>query len=159
MRTAKSLEHQLAELRKADLRSVRGDYRRLYGRQPPRNVPRALVMQAVAARLQQQLIARLQLKMQQALSAGEAIVSMFAANSTEVELVKEWAGRVYTATLVENGVLYNGRHHGSLSAVAKAITGRRIDGLQFFGIASRQVSALSGDEQQLQRSNRPEANR
>jgi hypothetical protein len=49
-------------------------------------------------------------------------------------LVREWRGRTYSVEVLETGVLCDGRHYGSLSEVARAITGARWSGPRFFGL-------------------------
>lgn len=49
-------------------------------------------------------------------------------------LIREWGGRSHVVDVVEGGCLYQGRHYGSLSEVARAITGARWSGPRFFGL-------------------------
>ena len=49
-------------------------------------------------------------------------------------LVREWKGVEHCVTVREDGFEYQGRPYQSLSAVARAITGTRWNGLQFFGV-------------------------
>ncbi|MBX3315772.1 MAG: DUF2924 domain-containing protein [Phycisphaeraceae bacterium] len=54
-------------------------------------------------------------------------------------LVRQWRGRTYEVTVVENGkaYVYNGTTYRSLSRVASVITGSTWSGPKFFGISSR----------------------
>ena len=49
-------------------------------------------------------------------------------------LVREFQGREYTVTVLPDGFEWEGRRYKSLSAVARAITGTRWNGLTFFGV-------------------------
>jgi hypothetical protein len=49
-------------------------------------------------------------------------------------LVREWKGVEHCVTVREDGFEYQGRPFQSLSAVARAITGTRWNGLAFFGL-------------------------
>ena len=49
-------------------------------------------------------------------------------------LVREWHGRSHTVEVLDAGFLCDGRHYGSLSEVARTITGARWSGPRFFGI-------------------------
>ena len=49
-------------------------------------------------------------------------------------LVREWHGQKYETIVQENGYLFNGKIYRSLSAVARAITGRHCGGRRFFGL-------------------------
>ena len=49
-------------------------------------------------------------------------------------LVREWQGVEHCATVLDDGFEYQGRPYKSLSAIARAITGTRWNGLLFFGL-------------------------
>lgn len=50
------------------------------------------------------------------------------------QLVREWNGRTYTVLCTDQGFVMNGVTYGSLSAIAKAITGTNWSGPRFFGV-------------------------
>ncbi len=54
-------------------------------------------------------------------------------------LVREWQGTTYQVTIVNDGFLWNGQTHRSLSSIARAITGTKWNGPRFFGM--REVSS------------------
>ena len=56
-----------------------------------------------------------------------------------MRLAREWAGRRHDVVVIESGVVYEGVTFGSLSAVAKHITGMNWNGPRFFGL--RQANA------------------
>jgi Protein of unknown function (DUF2924) len=58
---------------------------------------------------------------------------------TGTVLVREWRGTTHHVTIVDDGFLWNGQTHRSLSAIAEAITGAKWNGPRFFGM--RQDSA------------------
>ena len=49
-------------------------------------------------------------------------------------LVREWHGAIHHVTVLENGLLWNGRTYSSLSSIAHAITGTKWNGPRFFGM-------------------------
>lgn len=49
-------------------------------------------------------------------------------------LLREWHGEQYEVIVKEDGFLYDGKLYRSLSAVARAITGRHCGGRRFFGL-------------------------
>jgi hypothetical protein len=49
-------------------------------------------------------------------------------------LVREWRGMTHHVTIVEDGFLWNGTIHRSLSTIARAITGTNWNGPRFFGM-------------------------
>ena len=51
------------------------------------------------------------------------------------KLVREFKGKRYSVTVIQNGYEYNGKKYKSLSAIANEITGTRWNGKKFFGVA------------------------
>jgi hypothetical protein len=49
-------------------------------------------------------------------------------------LVREWQGTAHYVTVTDEGFLWNGKPHRSLSGVARAITGTKWNGPRFFGL-------------------------
>jgi hypothetical protein len=49
-------------------------------------------------------------------------------------LVREWRGTTHRVTVVDDGFLWNGKTHQSLSGIARAITGTNWNGPRFFGM-------------------------
>jgi hypothetical protein len=54
-------------------------------------------------------------------------------------LIREWQGVEHCITVRDNDYEYQGRPYKSLSAIARAITGTRWNGLVFFGIKSQRA--------------------
>jgi hypothetical protein len=50
------------------------------------------------------------------------------------QLIREWRGIEHKVTVLADGFEWEGRRYKSLSAVARAITGTRWNGLTFFGV-------------------------
>ncbi len=49
-------------------------------------------------------------------------------------LIREWHGVNHRVTVLADGALFRGTHYGSLSEVARQITGTRWSGPRFFGL-------------------------
>jgi hypothetical protein len=49
-------------------------------------------------------------------------------------LVREWNGRLERVMILEEGFAWNGQTFGSLSQIAKAMTGTTWNGHRFFGL-------------------------
>jgi hypothetical protein len=49
-------------------------------------------------------------------------------------LVREWQGTTHHVTVTDDGFLWNGKPHRSLSGIARAITGTTWNGPRFFGL-------------------------
>ncbi|HQS18448.1 DUF2924 domain-containing protein [Reyranella sp.] len=56
-------------------------------------------------------------------------------------LIREYQGVEYTVTVMADGYEWQGRPYKSLSAIARAITGTRWNGLLFFGLKNRRRAA------------------
>jgi hypothetical protein len=52
-------------------------------------------------------------------------------------LVREWHGARHEVEVLEDGYLWRGARHRSLSAIARAITGAKWSGPRFFGLVTR----------------------
>ena len=53
-------------------------------------------------------------------------------------IVRDYKGRTVQVLVTENGFEYEGEPYGSLSAVAKAVTGSHMNGYRFFKLEGRQ---------------------
>ena len=49
-------------------------------------------------------------------------------------LIREWNGVTHVVDVIDDGFVWNGSRHGSLSPIARAITGARWSGPRFFGL-------------------------
>lgn len=58
-----------------------------------------------------------------------------------VTLVREWSGRTFQVQVLEKGFLYDHKVWGSLSEIAREITGARWNGPKFFGLRQVQKEA------------------
>lgn len=52
-------------------------------------------------------------------------------------LLRAWQGKTYTVTVADPGFLYEGKTYGSLSVVAREITGTPWSGPAFFGLLKK----------------------
>lgn len=56
------------------------------------------------------------------------------------KLVREFKGKRYSVTVIQNSYEYNGKKYKSLSAIANEITGTRWNGKKFFGLLKPECS-------------------
>jgi len=67
-------------------------------------------------------------------------------------LLRVWNGTTHVVDVLPDGFLWNGARHGSLSAIARAITGARWSGPRFFGLVAAAASdAGAGSDNTLDR--------
>jgi hypothetical protein len=57
-------------------------------------------------------------------------------------LVREWQGATHHVTVTDEGFLWNGKAHRSLSGIARAITGTTWNGPRFFGLRDAKVKEV-----------------
>jgi hypothetical protein len=58
-------------------------------------------------------------------------------------LVREWQGVTHHVTVTDDGFLWNGKPHRSLSGIARAITGTTWNGPRFFGLREAKTKPSS----------------
>jgi hypothetical protein len=123
---------------------LRKEWRRLYRSQPPR-LSRDLLVRAIAYRIQELRYGGLSKATSRKLAAlvqarrpdddiGREDTQRIRAGA---RLVREWNGRTHTVTVEEGCFNYAGRNYGSLTAIARAITGVRWSGPRFFGLTGK----------------------
>ena len=75
------------------------------------------------------------------LVAGEPVAIKAASKlKPGARLVREWNGATHVVEVVDDGFIWNGERHSSLSAIARTITGARWSGPRFFGLGSSGAS-------------------
>lgn len=52
-------------------------------------------------------------------------------------LVRQWHGKPYVVTVLEQGYEYEERHYASLTPIARQITGAACSGPRFFGLPTK----------------------
>ena len=138
---------ELARLQTLDGSGLREEWRRLCRAEPPR-LSRDLLMRALAYRIQETALGGLPKFALRRLGglAGAADNEASAAASVEdrlkpgARLVREWHGRVYSVIVREQGFELDGRFYGSLTQIAREITGAKWSGPRFFGLVDRRVA-------------------
>jgi hypothetical protein len=146
------LTKELAVLQKLTIAELKERWCLLYGNDPPRRISRELLIRAIAYRLQERvfgglkpatrrmlerlggdLAARLPMRMAPRRKHGSGTV-----------LIREWRGTSHRVTVVDRGAIYRGKRYGSLSEVARVITGTRWSGPLFFGLRSPAKEVSNG---------------
>ena len=136
-----NLKSEVARLRDLGRAHLQQLWRGLYGSDPPEQISQQLLIQAVAHRLQVKALGGLNFSTRRALEkAAEDLGSKRAPRSARqvvdspVILIRVWRGESHQVTTLKEGVQYRGERYGSLSEVARKITGTRWSGPRFFGL-------------------------
>ena len=111
-----------------------------FGQDAPPRLSRALIEKAIAYDLQVKAFGGLPSRTRRALRAaakteGKSALSNLPSRGTR--LIREWHGTMHEIEVLEDGYLWRGARHRSLSAIARAITGTRWSGPRFFGLVAR----------------------
>ena len=121
----------VAQLIDMPLANLRAEWQRRYG-PPPKHRAADLLRRVLAWRIQAEAFGDLDAATRRILSKEQTVLRPAA--QPGMRLAREWAGRRYEVVVIESGVVFEGQTFGSLSEVARHITGRRWNGPRFFGL-------------------------
>jgi len=142
------LGREIAALGRKDNAALRKAWRKARGRDAPKGGRKHVLMLGIAWKWQVARFGGFDRELARRLSALEtrgpigsagsaarnADVSMAGRPVPGTRLVRDWQGERYEVHALESGYLWRGRRYGSLSSVAKAITGVSRNGPKFFGL-------------------------
>jgi hypothetical protein len=141
-----SLPSIVADLEGHDLNGLRRQWRAHLGGEPHTHLARWLLMRVLAYRLQSDAFGGLDKSIQRILRSekDDDAVAPFDRRAPQTRegvglkagalLVREWKGRLERVMILEEGFVWNGQTFGSLSQIAKAMTGTNWNGHRFFGL-------------------------
>ena len=157
-----TVDHTIAGLVELDVNGLCLQWRNRVGGTPPAHLPRWLLTRVLAYRIQAAGLGGLDKETQRVLRQpkGERLGSAegrpFEARVPTTRegaklragalLVREWNGKLERVMVLDKGFAWNGVTYGSLSQVAKAMTGASWNGHRFFGLrtAKSERSAAAG---------------
>lgn len=140
---------RLAALKTMDIVALKGMWRDLFAAEPP-PYNRRFLESRLAYRVQELAYGGLKpetLKRLAALAEDLEPRSRERGSRSDnrpiagTRLMREWQGVEHCATVLADSYEYDGRPYKSLSAIARAITGTRWNGLVFFGLKSQRGRA------------------
>lgn len=134
------IEH-LEQLSRAELREL---WKREFADQPPSSLGRDILALGIAYARQERrhgglsrpVAKELDRLLARALGDGNDTPELSANPLPRAGtiLVREWQGTTHHVTVTDDGFLWNGKAHRSLSGIARAITGTAWNGPRFFGL-------------------------
>jgi hypothetical protein len=126
----------VAELEMMDRAALQAAWSEVFGAPAPRHVSSPFLRRFIGFEMQARKLGGLPAGFAAKLvkAASSKGVAKSPALKTGGRLIREWNGVTHVVDVVENGFLWNGQCHGSLSAIARAITGARWSGPRFFGL-------------------------
>jgi hypothetical protein len=133
---------ELAALHRTTAVDLRTQWRRLYRAHPPKKLSRDLLELGVAWKLQERVLGGLSAvtkrqlaQLAQTLEGKSDIAKARKVNlKPGARLVRAWGGETHEIVVVEDGFVWRGETWGSLSAIAREMTGTRWSGPRFFGV-------------------------
>ena len=135
-----AVEREITALAELNRTALLERWRMAFGRDAPPRLSRALMQKTIAYDLQVKALGGLSSRTRRALRAvakadGKSALSNLPSRGTR--LIREWHGTVHEVEVLEDGYLWRGARHRSLSAIARAITGSKWSGPRFFGLMAR----------------------
>ena len=136
----------VANLGGHDLNGLCRQWRDHLGGEPPTHLPHWLLMRVLAYRLQADAFGDLDKSIRRTLRSGkeDSVGAPFDRREPQTRegvglkagalLVREWKGQLERVMILEQGFAWNGQTFGSLSQIAKAMTGTNWNGHRFFGL-------------------------
>jgi Protein of unknown function (DUF2924) len=154
----------VANLEGLDPNGLRHQWRTHLGGEAPAHLSRWLLMKVLAYRLQSDAFGDLDKSIRRILRFGneDGVAAPFDRRAPQTRdgldlragalLVREWNGRLERVMILEEGFAWNGQTFGSLSQIAKAMTGTNWNGHRFFGLSQRKCpSADAGADRRKSR--------
>ena len=137
---ADAVARELAALAELDRTALLERWCMAFGREAPPRLSRTLMEKAIAYELQVEAFGGLRAPTRRVLRAAakaDRRSSLSKLPSRGTRLIREWHGTVHEVEVLEDGYLWRGARHRSLSAIARAITGAKWSGPRFFGLVAR----------------------
>jgi Protein of unknown function (DUF2924) len=136
------LREALRRLPTATRVELTAEWRRLYPTNPPARISRALLIAAIAYRVQEAALGGLRPELQRRLrhiaeqvSRGEEpALTATPRLKPGTRLLREWGGKTHTVIVLEDGFEYGGERYQSLTQIAVRITCAHWSGPRFFGL-------------------------
>lgn len=127
------LDERLGMLSGMSPTQLRHEWERAY-RTPAPSISPELLKLGIAYRLQEKELGGLSRTSTTALKAPPERGRVNITIKPGTRLVRGWNGRTISVQVAEDGYLYEDRVYGSLSAIAREVTGTNWSGPRFFGL-------------------------
>jgi hypothetical protein len=154
-----SLAAVLAGLEGLDVERLRLQWRNHLGGEAPAHLPRWLLVKVLGHRLQVAFFGDFDKSVRRLLrdegdGQGGLNTAPFDRRAAQTHdgialrpgalLVREWRGKLERVMVLEEGFAWNGKNFGSLSQIAKAMTGTNWNGHRFFGLRQTKGTQVAG---------------
>ena len=143
-----TLEQRIAQLQSLSAAQRKAEWRRVFGVPAPPAFGAALLVRALAARIQEQALGGLT-KAELRQLATQARKDRRTPRGVRAPTIKPgtwlsrtWHGEAHQVVVLDSGFEYRGGRYRSLTAIAKLITGAAWSGPRFFGLHSPRLGTL-----------------
>ena len=135
-----ALETEITALQQLPIDQLRKQWQRSLNVAVPKGLSRDLMVRALSYRMQEKIHGGLSQATRRKLhtfarqlQAGETgTFDPGPVLKPGTRLIREWQGRAIEVLVLEDGFEYDGRRYGSLSMIARQVTGTRWSGPRFF---------------------------
>jgi hypothetical protein len=128
------IPQEIAGLRGLSRQQLKDRWRSLFKVVPPVAFTPDLLARGIAWRLQERALGGHTASSRALLKCNGTRNAVRPALRPGNRLVRRWRGRTYVVEVAELGFAFDGRQFGSLSEIARNITGTRWSGPRFFGL-------------------------
>jgi hypothetical protein len=138
-----SLNQQLAALPKMDRKALQALWQQLFDKPPSPFLRREVLIPILAYQLQEVDCGGIKASVERRLLDLAPIGPSGRQNNSlhrpkpGTHFVREWQGKLHEVSVLPDGYEYNDHTYGSLSEIARTITGTRWSGPAFFGLHRR----------------------
>jgi len=149
-KTSVDVAQQLKALTGMTAPALRAHWKETFGRPHPGWFQKDFLLRCLAYRLQEEAYGGLSAAIRKRLkrlaegARNGTASTEFATPRLKpgTRLIRSWRGETHEVTVADQGFTYRGRHHASLSEIARAITGTRWSGPLFFGLKTNGAKNL-----------------
>ena len=149
-RNQERVAQELVQLAVLDRAGCLDLWKTWFGCEAPRYLSAVFMRKALAHEAQCRMLGGLSAADVRALrsiaSGRRTVVRAAPALSAGTHLVREWNGRTYQVEVTKSGFVMDGKSYGSLTAIARRITGANWSGPRFFGLVDRISRQRDGDK-------------
>jgi hypothetical protein len=148
------IEAEINQIRLLGLDALRKRFAAKFGAAPPAGLTKDVIARLIAYQIQEEAYGG------HARDIVRLLDRMARSENCEVELsrrlkpgtvlIREYGGERHTVTIVPDGYVWRGTTYGSLSTIARAITGTSWSGPRFFGVRNHDGSEASDQSQRGQ---------
>jgi len=141
--TQLTLNQQLAALPNMERKALQALWQRLFGKPPNPSLRREVLIPILAYRLQEVACGGINSSVEKQLRKFTISGPASRQNNPLLRpkpgthFVREWQGKLHEVSVLADSYEYSGHTYGSLSEIARAITGTRWSGPAFFGLHRR----------------------